>query len=110
MSGENFTLWYNDKKEEMESMTENKIWKLIEFLEEALIIGCKWIYKSKRDLYNNIEQYKARFIVKNFSHKEGIDYLKKLFRIIMIFITHFDLKLHQIDIKIIFLNGDIEEV
>ena len=36
-------------------------------------------------------------------------FMKDSFRIIMTLVTHFDLELHQIDIKTVFLNGDIEE-
>ena len=35
--------------------------------------------------------------------------LKNSLRIIMALVTHFDLELHQMDMKIAFLNGDIEE-
>ena len=48
---------------------------------------------------------------------EGIDYnetfssvsCKDGFRIIMALVAHYDLELHQIDIKTAFLNGDLEE-
>jgi Reverse transcriptase (RNA-dependent DNA polymerase) len=35
--------------------------------------------------------------------------MKDSFRIIMPLVAHFDLELHQMDIKIAFLNGDIDE-
>ena len=52
-----------------------------------------------------------------FTQKEDIDFKetfslvsrKDFFRIIMALIAHFDLELHQMDAKIAFLNGDIEE-
>lgn len=55
--------------------------------------------------------------MKGFTQKDAIDYKetflpvskKDSFRIIMILSTHFDLELHQIDMKNIFLNGDHEE-
>jgi Reverse transcriptase (RNA-dependent DNA polymerase) len=34
---------------------------------------------------------------------------KDSFRIIMALVTHFDLELHQMDVKTTFLNGDIVE-
>ena len=34
---------------------------------------------------------------------------KDSFRIIMVLIAHYDLELHQIDIKMVFLNGDLYE-
>jgi len=36
--------------------------------------------------------------------------IKDSFRTIMALVAHFDLELHQMDVKIVFLNGDIEEM
>jgi Reverse transcriptase (RNA-dependent DNA polymerase) len=64
-----------------------------------------------------VERYKARLVAKRFIQKEGIDFtktsspvsMKDSIRIIMTLVTHFDLELHQIDVKTTFLNGDIDE-
>jgi hypothetical protein len=56
-------------------------------------------------------------VAKGFTQKEGIDYhetfpqvsKKDSFRIIMALVAHFDLELHQINVKTIFLNGDLEK-
>ena len=34
---------------------------------------------------------------------------KDSFRVIMTIVTHFDLELHQMDVKTAFLNGDLDE-
>jgi len=117
MSGEHSTLWLNAMKEEMESMVKNQVWDLVDLLEKAVAIGCKWVYKIKRDAFGNVERYKARLVAKGFTQKEGIDYHETFspvskndsFRIIMALVAHFDLELHQMDVKIAFLNGDLEE-
>ena len=104
-------------KDEMNSMASNGIWNLVEFPNGAKSIGCKWVFKTKKDSLANIERYKARLVVKGFTQKEWIDYketffpvLKKdSFCIIMTLVTHFDLGLQQIDVKIAFFNGNIEE-
>ena len=65
-------------------------------------IGCKWIFKTKRDSKGDMERYKACLIAKGYTQKEGIDYkenfspvsLKDSFRIIMELVAHFDLELH----------------
>ena len=80
-------------------------------------IGCKWIFKTKKDSKGNVERYKARLVTKGFTQKEGIDYketfspdsLKDSFRIIMALVAHFNLELHQLDVTTTFLNGDIDE-
>ena len=65
----------------------------------------------------NVERYKAHLVAKGFTQKENIDYketfspisTKDSFRIIMALVAHYNLELHQMDMKITFLNGDIEE-
>ena len=82
------------------------------------LIGCKWIFKTKRDSNGNVERYKARFVPKGFTQKEGIDYkenfslvsTKDCFRTIMALVPHFDLELHHMDVKTAFLNGNIDEI
>jgi hypothetical protein len=56
-------------------------------------------------------------MVKGFTKREGIDYnetflpisSKDSFRIIMALVAHYDLQLHQMDVKTVFLNGDLYE-
>ncbi|RDX71795.1 hypothetical protein CR513_48800, partial [Mucuna pruriens] len=81
-------------------------------------IGCKWIFKTKNDSKGNIERYKARLVAKSFTQKEDINYKqtfspvssKDSFRTIIALVAHFDFELHQMDVKTVFLNGDIDEM
>ena len=65
----------------------------------------------------NVERYKARLVAKCFTQKEDIDYRKTFspiskkdsLRIIMTLVAHFDLELHQMNVKTAFLNGNLEE-
>ena len=41
------------------------------------IVTLKWIYKIKHTTDGSIEKYKARFVARGFSQKEGIDYEEK---------------------------------
>ena len=62
-------------------------------------------------------RYKAHFVAKGFTLKEDIDYketfspvsLKDFFRTIMTLVIHFNLELHHMNVKTVFLNGDINE-
>ena len=56
-------------------------------------------------------------MAKGFTQREGIDYnetfspvsCKDSFIIIMTLVAHYDLELHQMDVKTTFLNEDLEE-
>ena len=110
-------LWYNAMKDELDSMKSNEVWDLVELPKGVQAIGCKWVYKTKRDSLGNIERYKARLVAKGFTQKEGIDYTetfspvskKDSLRIILALVAHLDLELQQMDVKTAFLNGDLEE-
>ncbi|KAL0298745.1 UNVERIFIED_CONTAM: Retrovirus-related Pol polyprotein from transposon TNT 1-94 [Sesamum radiatum] len=117
ISSENFNLWHNAMKEEITSMDKNQVWELTKLPEGAKPIGCKWVYKTKRNLSGRIERYKARLVAKGYTKKEGTDYRetfspvskKDSFRIIIALVAHFDSEVHQMDMKTTFLNGDLEE-
>ncbi|RVW23075.1 hypothetical protein VitviT2T_005480 [Vitis vinifera] len=117
MSCKESELWYNAMKDEMSSMKCNDVWDLVELLNGAKTIGCKWVFKTKKDSLDNIERYKVRLVAKGFTQKEGIDYTetfslvskKDSLRIILALVAHFDLELQQMDVKTTFLNGELEE-
>ena len=68
-------------------------------------------------LDDSIENYKVRLGAKGFSQKQNIDYIDTFTRVtrissirILIALTSiYKLFIHQMDVKTIFLNGDLEE-
>ena len=63
-------------EDEMKSMNANKVWDLEIIPKGAKTVGCKWVYKTKLDSQENIERYKARLVAKDFTQREGIDYMR----------------------------------
>ena len=117
MNCKEFDLWFNAIKDEMNSMASNGVWDLLELPNGEKTIGCKWVYKTKKDSLGNIERYKARLIIKGFTQNEGINYKdtfspiskKDSLHIVLALVTHFDFELQQMDVKTTFLNGKLEE-
>ena len=117
MQSEYSSEWLNAMKDEMKSMSTNDVWDLVEIPKGAKVVGCKWVYKTKCDSKGDIERFKARLVAKGFTQREGIDYnetfspvsSKDSFRIIIALVAHYELELHQMDVKTAFLNGDLRE-
>ena len=54
----------------------------------------------------SIEKYKARFVARGFSQKEGIDYEENFAHALAAMMKW---KIHHMDVKTAFLNGVVEE-
>ena len=78
----------------------------------------KWLHKIKHAADGSIEKYKARFVARGFSQKEGIDYEETFapvarytsIKTIIAIASIMGWKLHQMDVKTAFLNGKVEQV
>ena len=64
ISSKESELWYEAMKDEMNSMASNRVWDLVEFPYGVKAIGCKWVFKTKKDSQGNIERHKARLVAK----------------------------------------------
>ena len=74
VSSKESNLWHKAMIEEMNSMRINQVWDLVELPDGLKAIGCKWVFKTKKDSQGNIERHKARLVAKGFTQREGIDY------------------------------------
>eukprot|EP00253_Pinus_taeda_P025555 PITA_25555 len=109
--------WRNAINEEYNSIMKNDTWELTELPKNRVPIGCKWLYKSKFNADGSIDKHKARLVAKGYSQKEGIDYedtfapVAKLntIRIMIALATKYNWKMHQLDVKSAFLNGELKE-
>ena len=64
VSSKDYDLWYEAMKAEMDSMESNRVWDLIELPIGVKFIGCKWVFKIKKDSLDNFEQHRARLVAK----------------------------------------------
>ena len=110
-------LWKNAMVEEMEALDKNKAWDLVELPDGRKPIGSKWVFKKKLNAAGKVEKYKARLVAKGYSQVEGIDFheifspIAKMtsIRFLLSLATTFDLEVEHMDVKTVFLHGDLNE-
>jgi hypothetical protein len=96
---------------------KNDVWEVVPRPEGKSVFTSKWLFKIKHAIDGSIEKYKARFVARGFSQKEGIDYDETFafvarytsIRTIISLASILGWKLHQMDVKTRFLNGQVEE-
>src|SRR5579875_989961 len=95
----------------------NGTWKLAPLPKDRKSVGCKWVFKTKKDALGNVMRYKARLVARGFSQVEGVDFHETFapvakfttIRCILAIGAAMDLEIHQMDVKTAFLNGELEE-
>jgi hypothetical protein len=103
--------------EEYQSIMKNDVWDIVLRPEGKSLVTSKWIYTIKHATDGSVEKYKARFVARGFSQVEGIDYEETFSPVarhtsictIISLATSMGWKLHQMDVKTTFLNGEIGE-
>jgi hypothetical protein len=103
--------------EEYQSILKNYVWDIVLRPEGKSVVTSKWIYKIKHASDGSVEKYKEIFVARGFSHVEGIDYEETFSPVarytsiytIIALVASMGWKLHQMDVKTTFLNGEIEE-
>ena len=117
MSTPEAPFWKEAINSEIESIMHNHTWKLVDLPLGNKPLGCKWIFKKKMKPNGTVDRYKARLVAKGFKQKEGLDFfdtyspvtrITSIRMLIAIAVLH-NLEIHQMDVKIAFLNGELEE-
>ena len=110
-------VWKDAMLDEYKSIMRNDVWDIVPRPKIKSIVSSKWLYKIKHAADGSVEKYKARFVARGFSQKEAIDY-DEIFAPVARYTTiHtiislasvLDWKLHQMDVKTAFLNGEVEQ-
>ena len=109
--------WIVSMQSELAEFERNKVWRLFPKPKDVSVIGLKWFFKNKTDKEGNVVRNKATLVVKGYSQQEGIDYEETFapvtrldsVRIFLAYATHKDFDVYQMDVKFVFLNGELEE-
>ena len=94
----NLGRWQDAMKAEMESIYSNQVWKLVDLLANIKPIGCKWVYKRKKEHDGRVETFKARLVAKGYTQREA-SIIRRLFlpvsmlksiRVLLFIASHLD--------------------
>ena len=115
-NSKHFDQWENAMKNEYNSLLKNNTWELVPRPKDQNIVGCRWVYKVKRNEDGSIERFKARLVAKGYTQTEGVDYSEVFspvarfpsIRTLLAFANAHDLEVHHMDVTTAFLNGDLD--
>jgi hypothetical protein len=103
--------------DEMDSISSNDTWVLVDLPSGSNTIGCKWVFRRKYRTDGTIQTFKTSLVAKGFRQREGIDYFDTYapvaritsIRVLIALASIYKLVVHQMDVKTTFLNGNLDE-
>lgn len=109
--------WRTAMQEEFDALQANGTWTLVPRPAHANVITGKWIFKNKLHPDGSLERRKARWVVRGFSQRPGIDFHQTFspvvkptsIRTVLHLAASRKWPVHQLDVKNAFLHGDLAE-
>ena len=110
--------WQLAMDTEVDSHIENCTWEVVaEAPSGRHVLRGKWVYKLKRGIDGKVVRFKARWVVRGFEQREGLDYNETFaavvkpmsYKAIFAIAAANDWDLEQMDVITAFLYGDVEE-
>jgi hypothetical protein len=109
--------WKEAVHSEMDSILFNETWELVDRPYSYKPVGCKWVFKKKLSSNGTINKYKVRLESKDYTQQEGKNFFDTnspiarltTIRVLLSLAASHGLLIHQMDVKIAFLNGELEE-
>jgi len=110
-------LWKAAAETEMEHHRGNGSWRYVIPPAGAKVLPGMWVLTVKHNPDGSVACHKARYVVKAFSQRPGVDYTETFapsfrqasLRLISALAAQHDLHMHSVDITAAFTNGDLDE-
>ena len=113
---EKHAAWRAAMQSEMDAVETNRTWELADLPHGHRAITLKWVFKLKRDEVGAIVKHKARLVARDFLQQEGIDFddafapVARMESVRLLTLSAQEgWHVHHMDVKPVFLNGDLKE-
>ena len=108
--------WKTAMDEELDLMAKYGVWDEVDKPEDTNIVGCRWVFRIKRDSSGKILKYRARLVAQGFTQLYGVDFQETFapvarlssIRTVIALAASEDWELHQMDVKSAYLNSPID--
>ncbi len=94
-----------------DAIETKRTWKIVDKRDDYKLISLKWVFIYKSDSNDFLFKYKARIVIRDDLQKVNnaqnvytATFASKIFRMMMIFVVDFHLKIKQLDAVNVFLN------
>ena len=109
--------WRKAMFEEYDALVRNGTWELVSPDCVTNLVGCRWVYRIKRNSDGSINRFKARLVAKGFHQHPGIDYHETFspvikpttVRLVLSLAVSRNWSIKQLDINNAFLQGCLTE-
>ena len=102
--------------EEIDTLVSRWTWELVYAPTDAVVVGCRWVYILKYCPDGFVDLYKARLVAEGYTQTYGVDYFEtspvahlNSIRILFSIAVNMKWPLFQLDVKNVFLYGDIKK-
>ena len=72
--GPEWEKWKESIEEELEGLSKQRTWSVVDIPEGANLMKTKWVFKKKKTKEGTIERYRACLVCKGYSQVHGVDY------------------------------------
>ena len=104
-------------KEDFHSLQENETWELVPLPPKRKLVQRKWIFRTKIAADGSNIKHKAILVSKVYSQVHGIDYTDTFapvakmdsIRLVLAMVASKGWEVHHMDVKSVFLHGELQE-
>jgi hypothetical protein len=109
--------WRQAMEEEYAALVANQTWDLVPRPPGTNVVTGKWIWTHKRRADGTLERYKARWVLRGFTQRPGVDYDETFspvvkpatVRTVLLLALARSWPIHQLDVKNAFLHDALTE-